>query len=148
MSAEQLQTQKQKLTQIFSFLKSFDALQKPIPRDIALHPEVIDLSSIPENVDLRLNLENNTILRVRKPARPILTPCPSPSQELLPYLEPGWEDPKNEVELVRALEAPELIESLKMWERNRLSWKSTALEEQQKYDISDRSYNQAFRASF
>jgi very-short-patch-repair endonuclease len=145
MSAEQLQTQKQKLTQIFSFLKSFDALQKPIPRDIALNPEVIDLSSIPKNVNLRLNLENNTILRVRKPARPILAPCPSPAQELHPYLEPGWEDPKNEIELARAIEAPELIESLKMWERNRLSWKSTALEEQQIYDIADRSYNQAFR---
>jgi hypothetical protein len=143
--SEQLKIQKQKLTQIFSFLKSFDALQKPMPRDIAQNPEVIDLSSIPENANLRLSLDENTVLRVRKPVRPILKACPSPPPELLPYLEPGWEIPKNVVELASALEDPQLIETFKKWEETRLSWKSSVLKEQQIFDSAAAFYSQAFR---
>ena len=114
LSAESL-TQ-QRVTRIFRYLQAYNQLRNPIRlsvqeyswslwfQDLPQHPCVTTFHRVADETDETgleeaekelIPLENTAEVLLRV-GRPELTSCPPPSDELLLWLESGWEDPDSE----------------------------------------------------
>ena len=90
---------KQKVRQVYQFLKEANQLRFRPVRELQLQPKYIRLSAMPNHPAIQLfrplcaeNAQElpDTLLRVR---RPVLTKCPPPPQSLVPWLLQEWSDP-------------------------------------------------------
>lgn len=88
-----------KVTKVFEFLKAYSELRNPPVKSVDQHEGVLDLQKdlpVCPEVDFRKAVkpgapdEEDLVLRV---TRPVLTECPSPSSDLIPWLEDGWANP-------------------------------------------------------
>ena len=90
----QIETARQKLTQLFNFFKAVEQRRAPIIRHIANQPWILRLSDLPTHTTLRLLKpvpEDGTWLIFRKPET---HSCPDPGDRLRLWLNSGWENPE------------------------------------------------------
>ena len=101
------ETARQRLSQVFGFLKALNEHRNPAVRQIREQPWSLWLDDLPEHSaiqrgvvtedqsdeDADEQLDDSFVLRVR---RPKLTSPPSPPADLKPWLLSGWDNPENE----------------------------------------------------
>ena len=132
--------------QVFLFLKAFAERNVPLRRtlteqlwslplrELPRHPTIsvgrVQIASPTDSVD---ESDAEPLIRVR---RPVLTPAPRPPQQILDYLESGWEDPDGGVKVrdsrnvlrggesvqVRFDSDPTRIEARRQWEFKWTAW--------------------------
>src|SRR5262249_55641113 len=82
---------REQLRQVFQFLEQWHTQQIAIARDWRRHDWTLALSDLPDHAFVEIGgVDSGFLLRVRRPEP---TPCPQPSDELLPWLQPGWREP-------------------------------------------------------
>lgn len=101
---------KNKVRQLYQFLKEANQLRYRPIRQLGEQVKVIRLADMPEHPSMQLYRPVRTsdttqeipevLIRVR---RPQLTPCPKPPTSLLQWLAPGFDDPAKTPEVVQSL---------------------------------------------
>ncbi|MBR9802642.1 hypothetical protein GYB59_13575 [bacterium] len=106
--SDTLNVGKERIVQVFEYLKALNEHRNPAKRQIREQPWALWYSDLPDHPAIMLGaglqkpsetdnesavLDEDFVLRVR---RPNLTPSPSPPDELRQWLRSGWEDPENE----------------------------------------------------
>ena len=90
---------KDRIRQLYSFLREANKLRFRPVRLIAEHPRVVHLDDMPRHESMHLyrpvQVQDaqeipETLLRVTRPA---ITPCPRPPESIAYWLLPGWDDP-------------------------------------------------------
>lgn len=99
-----MQPVRERLTKLFEFLKAYTDLRYPPVRDITQQPHSLWLKDLPAHPSVELfrdtgKTEDEDSTIVLRLARPVITRCPSPSQVLSEWLEPGWQDISGKVEV-------------------------------------------------
>lgn len=90
-----------KVRQLYLFLKEANQLRFPPVRNVAQHPKAIRLADAPDHACVQINRPRSAnsesvgpvddcLLRVRRPAS---SPCPPPPFNVTSWLLPGWDDP-------------------------------------------------------
>lgn len=95
---------KERIAQLFQFLRAFNEQRHPVPRRIQHQPWQLDLSALPEHPCVRykgqplpeddsgeFTQDREVVLTVRRPAT---TEPPAPPPSLLPLLVSAWNDPE------------------------------------------------------
>lgn len=92
-------TVKDRIRQLYSFLREANQLRFRPVRLVSEHPKVVRLVEMPhhESMDLYRPVQvqdsqeiPDTLLRI---TRPTITPCPKPPESIGSWLLPGWDDP-------------------------------------------------------
>lgn len=103
---------KNKVRQLYQFLKETNQLRMRPVRKLVDQPRVIHLADLPDHPSVQFQRPvrvagaqevPDTLLRVKRPA---LTRCPEPPAPLTGWVQSGWDDPKNEVVVVDSLNRP------------------------------------------
>src|SRR5689334_19776320 len=90
-----------KVRQLYLFLKEANQLRFPPVRNLAQHPKAIRLADAPDHECVQINRPRSAnsdsvgpvddcLLRVRRPGS---TTCPPPPFNVTSWLLPGWDDP-------------------------------------------------------
>lgn len=102
------QDSRSRLVQVFRYLQALNHLRNPVQREINDQPWVMWFHDLPNHPFIRRgNIQATTsedeevetelddfILKVR---RPRLTEPPEPPKEIVPWLQPGWQQPDSKV---------------------------------------------------
>lgn len=100
---------KNKVRQLYQFLKEANQLRMRPVRRLVDQPKVIHLSDLPDHLAVQLirpvrvagaQEVPDTLLRVK---RPPLTRCPPPPVSISEWIQSGWDDPNHDAVLVEAL---------------------------------------------
>ena len=92
-------TVKDRIRQLYSFLREANQLRFRPVRVLKEHPRVVHLREMPNHESMHLyrpvQVQDaqeipDTLLRV---TRPTITQCPTPSETIASWLLPGWDDP-------------------------------------------------------
>jgi very-short-patch-repair endonuclease/uncharacterized protein YoxC len=100
-----LDEQRNRLTKLFTYLKSYIDQRFPPVRDIKEQFRVLWLDSLPAYHTVQIYrdgdsaTEEEVLMRVR---RPELTGCPVPPPPLIPWLKPSWREFPGQVELLES----------------------------------------------
>lgn len=128
------QAARERLDQVFRFLRELAAQRYPVPRNLREQVDWLSLAELPEVPVIQKGGPNDDqVLRV---ARPKLTPAPQPPDALRGWLQPGWDDPSKDVAVMaqRSVpvygvpvlqqfeQSPERTEALPVWRRLRQTW--------------------------
>jgi len=165
--AEQNRIAKQRIKQIFEYLKALNEHRNPAIRQIREQPWSIWLDDLPSHPSIEfpqrvarpmaVEGEENTgepsfVLRVR---RPRLTTAPVPPDEIREWLRPGWDDPQKAVEplesrnerdpegqtiTVRFADDPARRTALEHWLKRRQTWKDAELPARAAMSVFDKLY--------
>jgi len=133
IEAEQIETARGRLLQVFEFLRAFNQLRNPVKRQVKEQPWLLWLRDLPAHPSIHPIFEasdsdDNGLLpdgqeedelregtrgdgSVLKVQRPRLTPAPTPPPELQPWLLEGWDDPRKDVQIQTSL-PPDGAESM------------------------------------
>src|SRR4051794_24641411 len=88
-----------KVRQLYLFLKEANQLRFPPVRNLSQHPKAIRVTDAPEHASVQVNrphrgetaqVMGDCLIRV---GRPTLTSAPSPPFNISQWLLPGWDDP-------------------------------------------------------
>jgi len=88
-----------KVRQLYHFLKEANQLRSPPIRNLSQHPKAVRLAAAPDHPSVQINRPrrgevteglDDCLLRVR---RPTLTACPPPPFNVSSWLLPDWDDP-------------------------------------------------------
>ncbi len=88
-----------KVRQLYLFLKEANQLRFPPVRDFSQHPKAVRLANAPDHPCVQINRPrrnesaegvDDCLLRVRRPS---LTTCPPPPYNVSQWLLPEWDDP-------------------------------------------------------
>jgi len=145
-SNETLRPARERLTQLFEFLKAYSDLRYPPVRDVDEQPGVIWLDQLPAHPAVELFRDtpkieaefedNDIVLSLR---RPTTTPCPEPPALLSEWLTPGWNDFSSQAEAqssrtlttgagvptVEHFHAdPQRPTALRQWQEKRSQWQA------------------------
>jgi very-short-patch-repair endonuclease len=122
MDAEKLRVAREKITRVFRYLEALNQHRNPPKRQIKEQPWHLCLHELPVHPSVKLGgvkassakaksadgqteVVNATFsLRVQ---RPHLTQPPEPPNEIVSWLEPGWDDPSNLACVVESREEPQ-----------------------------------------
>ena len=165
--AEQNRIAKQRIRQVFDYLKALHEHRNPTMRQIREQPWLMWLDDVaihssiefPQRVarSMAVEGEENTgerscLLRVR---RPRLTTAPAPPDEIREWLRPGWDDPEKSVELaegrngqrsdgetvtVRFEDDPGCFTAFEAWLKKQRSWKEAELPARAAMSVFDKLY--------
>jgi AAA domain len=92
-------TVKDRIHQLYSFLREANQLRFRPVRSLSEHPAVVRLADMPHHESMHLYRPDqaqdtqeipDTLLRITRPA---ITPCPKPPESIASWLLPGWDDP-------------------------------------------------------
>ena len=145
-ASEPLPLIRERLTQLFKFLKAYSDLRYPPVREIDQQPGVIWLGKLPDHPAVELTREsqkteefsedNDIVLRLR---RPTTTPCPEPPAILSEWLMPSWEDYSGPAEALSSRPLtddaskrneehfhvdPRRPAALRQWQEKRTAWQA------------------------
>lgn len=103
--AENIPVAKKKLTNLFEFVREWDAKNTAITTQWKQTPWHLSFLELPRYPTIQSLLgaedqDSDVVLRV---IRPDETPCPSPPEAVLPWLLGGWKDPFREADHVASL---------------------------------------------
>ncbi len=165
--AEQTRIAKQRIKQIFEYLKALNEHRNPAIRQVREQPWSIWLDDLPSHPSIEfpqrvarpmaVEGEENTgepsfLLRVR---RPKLTTAPTPPDEIRGWLRPGWDDPQKVVEPLESLnqrdpegetftvrfeDDPARRTVLEHWLKRRQTWKDAELPARAAMSVFDKLY--------
>ena len=153
---EALRVVRDRITRVFRYLKALNEHRNPAVRQVREQLFSLWFHELPEHAVIRIAesdqfsgadtenapgapedrgvTEDRFILRVR---RPKLTPAPSPPEPIAQWLERGWDDPFEELQVAQSRtepvsgdeaggalfeDAPERIEQLARWKADRDDW--------------------------
>ncbi|MEW6624163.1 MAG: AAA domain-containing protein [Bacillota bacterium] len=152
----QLETREKRLKQVFGYIKALNELRNPVVTNITEQIWSFWFDELPDHESIQLYTENDAP-KVLKVARPELTPCPSPDEELKTWLKPGWDNinneaevielkeiynqEKDEFEIVKFYDDIKLFEAFVEWEEKRKKWQKEEMPARQAMD----KYNKVFR---
>ena len=153
-----------RILQLFRYVQAFNELQNPVTRDIQsqlwtlwfhdlpAHPCIevqrpVDESDLLEEDSQLGEGEENAnheivLLRVR---RPVLTESPEPAKELLPWLQPDWQEADGNVTLVQG-KSSQLHDDVRRtkifqeWLARRKGWAEKELPARRTMDIFNKLY--------
>ncbi len=148
---------------IFKFLKEYNELLNPVITDIEKQKWYLKLVGLPQIKEVWSiyevkDFENEKILEVR---RPVLNPCPSPDEIIMPWIKGDWEDINvdkvgfhekkvNEIKdddgNIKTIEEyfndePDRILAFEKWIKEREDWRTIQLPKKQILDL----YNNLFK---
>jgi very-short-patch-repair endonuclease/superfamily I DNA/RNA helicase len=92
-------TIKNRIRQLYSFLREANQLRFRPVRQLTEHPRVVRIADMPHHESMHLyrpiraqNTQEipDILLRI---TRPRITPCPKPPESIVAWLLPGWDDP-------------------------------------------------------
>lgn len=163
---EEKRVGKERLLRVFQYLKALNEHRNPVKKQIREQPWVLWFEELPEHncisytgyIEIAENetndqLADDFIIRVR---RPKLTAAPKPPDQLLEWLENGWDDPEQEIriikvreeidgngeaQLIRFDEEPQRLRALENWQRKRESWAKNEIPARQAMKIFERFYD-------
>jgi len=152
-----------KFTQIYRFLQAFNEQKNPTIRDIAHQEWAMWFRDIPEHPAIQIGELHSTdfLLQVTRAEVP---PIPQPADELLGWLEEGWEDEFKDVRVhkvwkdveevevsdekqqmtlppVRFDDSTERVQLLASWMAQRDAWVPSAQHARKAQRIFDKLYN-------
>src|SRR5690348_5569756 len=122
MDAEKLRNARDKLTRVFHYLEALNQHRNPAKRQIREQPWSFWLRDLPQHPSIQrgaakesssktngrsssgLEDNSNYVLKVQ---RPRLTRAPEPPEEIIEWLEDGWDDPSNDFGVKQTLEGSE-----------------------------------------
>jgi hypothetical protein len=122
MDAEKLRVARDKLTRVFRYLEALNQHRNPAKREIHEQPWSFWLRDLPEHPSIQRGTAKDSASKpkngnsqsaedganyVLKVQRPRLTRAPEPSEEIAPWLEDGWDDPSNALNVKQTLEESE-----------------------------------------
>ncbi|WP_158302912.1 AAA domain-containing protein [Syntrophus aciditrophicus] len=134
---------KNKIRQLYQFLKEANQLRFRPVRVLSDQPKVVRLADMPNHPAMQLfrpvrteNIQEvpDLLLRVK---RPPLTKCPPPPPSIASWLVPNWDDPARTVSVaesqnttdnesktltIRFDEDPQRVADLKAWSEQRKAW--------------------------
>lgn len=142
-----------KLTQVYKYLKELNNLRHPVPLNLTGYPDVIFVDAWPAHPsiavlrerqavhddDAEKLAENEALIRVK---RPKLTPCPPPPAMLADWLKPGWKGVQEEAEVLESrnfvdsagktttasfADDQKLVEAFRTWSATRENWVAAEL---------------------
>ena len=100
------QSARERLTQLFKFLKAYTDLRFPPVRDIAQQTRSLWLKDLPAHPSIELfrdtgksedeTEDSDIVLRL---TRPVITQCPPPPAALAEWVKPGWQELSGKVEV-------------------------------------------------
>ncbi len=149
MTATDNQVTRSKLIQIFRYLQALNQLRNPVQREVDDQEWVLWLHDLPDHPCIRRSTFNEApddsseddgvnsddfILKVK---RPTVTEPPDPPKDLLPWLQPGWQNVDGKVLVQPTLNAgidnrvrnfsdePRLKTQLEEWNIRREAWVTT-----------------------
>ncbi len=153
-----------KLIQVFRYIQAFNYLQNPVQQDIHKQPWNMWFHDLPNHPDIRLytsssvnNIDEHTrttsplrdnandedfILKVR---RPKIKEAPLPPEELVPYLQPDWQN----IDIPATIEPttmssfknnPRLAALFEDWQTRRNKWIESGRPALQVVSIFDKLY--------
>ncbi len=165
--SDQKRIAKERIGQIFKFLKALNEHRNPAIRQVREQPWSMWLDSLPDHPSVKfpqrvarstsaegeaIAAEPDFILRVR---RPKLTTAPVPPDEVSEWLEAGWDDPhkevvhlasrneendEGEVMTVRFEDDPARTENLERWLKKREAWRAAELPSREAMAVFDKLY--------
>jgi hypothetical protein len=123
MDAEKLRLAREKITRVFRYLEALNQHRNPPKREIREQPWHLWLHDLPvhpcikqtgakaasakaKSADEHAEAAANATFSLRV-QRPQLTQPPEPPNEILSWLEPGWDDPSNLACVVESREEPQ-----------------------------------------
>lgn len=122
MDAEKLRNARDKLTRVFHYLEALNQHRNPAKRQIREQPWSFWLRDLPQHSSIQRGAAKETSSKsngrnapggeespnyVLKAQRPRLTRAPEPPEEIIEWLEEGWDDPSNDCVVKQALEGSE-----------------------------------------
>ena len=155
MDAEKLRVARDKLTRVFRYLEALNQHRNPAKRQIREQPWSFWLRDLPEHPSIQRGSAKDSCSKTKngnsqsaddganfvlKVQRPRLTRAPEPSEEIAAWLEDGWDDPSNALNLKQTLgeseskAAPRVVKfaddpartaSLEQWKLLRNEWMET-----------------------
>ncbi len=168
IESENLNIGKERIVQVFEYLKALNEHRNPAKRQIKEQPWALWYSDLPDHPAIVLGAglrssadsdddsalsDEDFVLRVR---RPKITPSPSPPDELRSWLRSGWEEPenaeirwyesKNEIDdegetvVVSFEDDPTRLELLESWRATRELWRVNELPARRAMRIFERLY--------
>ncbi|MGD9858169.1 MAG: AAA domain-containing protein [Planctomycetaceae bacterium] len=165
--SDQERIAKERIAQIFQFLKALNEHRSPAIRQVREQPWMMWLDFLPNHPSIvfpervarpstanddESTAEPDFILRVR---RPKLTSAPSLPAEVSDWLQPGWDDPhkdvirlesrneydsEGEVITVRFDDDPGRTDALERWLKNREAWRTAELPARDAMAVFDKLY--------
>ena len=107
-NVKSLEHDKKLLLQVFSYLQALDQLKNPVPMDIKTQPWLLWFRDMPDHPTIRCgNVADNSTDDVSsaddyilKVGRPELSDPPTPPDQLLPWLEKGWQEVHGSVKVI------------------------------------------------
>src|SRR5579859_6975241 len=122
MDAEKLRNTRDKLTRVFHYLEALNQHRNPAKRQIREQPWSFWLRELPEHPSIQRGAAKETSSKsngrntpgceeganyVLKAQRPRLTRAPEPPEEIIEWLEDGWDDPSNDCVVKQTREGSE-----------------------------------------
>ncbi|MBU3207749.1 hypothetical protein KPL33_12300 [Clostridium algidicarnis] len=98
--------EKEKVIRLFKFLKEYNVIKNPVVTDIVNQRWIRWMEVIPQHEAIINNIYNseNDSDVLFSISQPNLSRCPNPPQEILEWLESGWNDLSKEVKVKDSLE--------------------------------------------
>jgi predicted transport protein/very-short-patch-repair endonuclease/DNA polymerase III delta prime subunit len=157
---------KDRLLRVFQYLKALNEHRNPVKRQIREQPWVLWLGELPVHNSISYvgyietndnetedKTEDDFIIRVR---RPKITAVPKPPEQIVEWLEKGWDDPEQEIKiaqtreevdengeahLIRFDEDPKRMRAFENWQRKRKEWANNEIPARQATKIFERFYD-------
>ena len=151
MSLPEVNISRKRITQVFRFLQALDQHRNPQKRQVDEQLWLLWLTDLPSHPSIQSNTDE-FVLRVR---RPTITRCEPPPDSIETWLQPGWEDPfqnvriipsKNEptagggATIVRFEEDSKRQSLLADWKRKRDEWSNNERPARQAMKVFERLY--------
>jgi len=156
------QLPRERLRQVFEFLKAYVDLRYPPVRDINRELRVLWLRDLPGHPSIELHtadgsstIESDDSDITLRLARPTLTSCPSPPAMIAEWLMPGWQDveaspavrplrnwPNKDgtVRFERFEESPQRHEAFGQWKQQREKWQVHEQPARSSFNLFQRIY--------
>lgn len=134
---------KERVKKLFEHTRNLWELKFPLVKNIQSQEWHVFLKDIPMDTDLvlfgdylnignRSSVENSFLMKIKKP---IFEECPTPDDDIIEWIEDGWDDPKNEAQHKNHLkkegmdfleekfeDIPLRVEKYSAWVKKRREW--------------------------
>jgi very-short-patch-repair endonuclease len=152
--------------QLFRFLKEFAEQRLPKQRLLSQQIWTLSLTDLPAHPSIAVGTvvmsangdseaaEESTAEPLLKVTRPRLTPSPRPPVAIIEFLNPGWEEPDNSIDIVPSVnrirqgetvtelftDDPARVRALETWKESRGAWATAELPARAAMKVYERLY--------
>lgn len=153
-----LKTKKNKVEKIFRYIKALNELRNPVSIDLDGYNWTLFINEdLPKIEECESAFENENLEHVLRVRRSELIPCPRPEDELISWLESGWDKLKNEPIIIESKtlisedgeedvilyfdELEGLRSKFEKWKTLRDTWKLIELEKTRCIELYDKLFS-------